>query len=444
MRAVATPTMARRSDDMMADSPDGALYDQIKRAVKLRVAQTLETNGRGVRQASVDRELLASQLRELLAAQSPEARVAFSPAEQERLLHDLSEEIIGVGPLAAFLHDPTVNEIMINGPQEIFLERAGRLERATATFRDTNHLMSVIERLLDGVGVTVTEASPCVDASLPDGTRINVIIPPLVLNGPTVTIRRKQRSWTMEDLRSSGLVSQEVAQFLECCVRAKVNLVISGGTSTGKTTLVTILSTFIPPEERVISIENVAELELINRQHWVRLVGRAGSVDGRGEIPLRTLVRNALRMRPDRIILGEARGGEALDVVQAMHTGHDGVITVLHGNSPLAALERLETMMLMSGLDLPPPVCRAQIASAVDAVIHLARYADGSRRIASIAQVLGTTPDGFQIEEMFTQDVRGYSASGTLDAGLRYTGARPKVLQKFRLHNVEVPAWIKS
>ena len=246
----------------------------------------------------------------------------------------------------------------------------------------------------------------------------------------------------MHDYVTIGALNAQAAEFLEGCVKAKVNLVISGGTSTGKTTLVSILSAFIRPEERIITIENVAELKLLNRQHWIRLVGKTANIDGHGEIALRILVRNALRMRPDRLILGEARGGEALDVVQAMHTGHDGVITVLHANSPQAALERLQTLMLMSDVELPPQACLMQVSSAVDLVVHLARYADGSRRIASIAQVSEQLERGVRLEELFAFDVNGFRSEGTMEGTLRYTGVRPKCLAKFQMNNIPIPKWI--
>ena len=349
-----------------------------------------------------------------------------------------------LGSLEPLLRDRDVTEIMINGPTHVYVERHGQLERVPTAFRDTHHLMSVVERLLDSAGMSVTTSEPCADATLPDGSRVNVIIPPLVLNGPTVTIRKKIHPWTMDDFLRLDSISPQATEFLEACVKAKVNLVVSGGTSTGKTTLVSILSSFIPPTERIITIENVAELELPGHEHWIRLVGRSPNLEGKGEIPLRTLVRNALRMRPDRIILGEARGGEALDVVQAMNSGHDGVVTVLHATSPQAALERLQTLMLMSGLELPSEACQMQVARGVDVVIHMSRFADGSRRLGSIAQVLDSVEGGFQVEELFAFEVRGFQDGGRLEGALRYTGARPKVVKKFGLHNVPVPAWVAS
>ena len=421
-------------------------YEQLKRQLKLRLADVLPGEGRAGQHVHPDRNAVLIQARSALRALLDDGRSlhALSPTEQEQLIAEVLEEIVGLGPLEPLLADPDISEIMVNGPSEVFVERGGRLERIEVQFKGTDHLMAVIERMLGSVNLTVNEATPLCDASLPDGSRINVIIPPLALNGPVVTIRRKLRDWTMGEYTALGVLSQQAAEFLEACVKAKVNLVISGGTSTGKTTLVGILASVIPPEHRIITIENVSELELTGRRHWIRLVTKLANVENRGEIPLRTLVKNALRMRPDRIILGEARGGEALDVVQAMHSGHDGFITVLHANSPKAALERLETLMLMSGLDLPPAACRMQLASAVDLVIHVARFADGSRRVSAISQVLGISSqqEGFDMEDVFTFEAEGFSTEGALRGACRYTGAVPKFLAKFRLNNVAIPAWL--
>ena len=421
-------------------------YQQVKRRLKMHLADLLDLGAGDDRHKLQDRTLVAATLREAVASAPPEFRLNLLTAQQqEELVADIVDEIAGLGPLEALIVDPEISEIMINGPHEIFIERNGKIERIAATFRDTAHLMAVIERMLSSVHLTVNESSPICDASLPDGARINVIIPPLVLNGPVVTIRRKLRDWTMQDYLAKRSLTPQIAEFLEACVKAKVNIIISGGTSTGKTTLVSILSTFIPAEERLITIENVPELELVNRKHWIRVVGRQANVEGRGEIPLRALVKNALRMRPDRIILGEARGGEALDVVQAMHSGHDGFFTVLHANSPAAALERLETLMLMSGLDLPLLACRMQIASATDLVIHLTRFLSGNRGIASITQLTGLSTDGLlQMEELFTLDVATGATNGEAVSTLRYTGARPRFLRKFQLANIPAPSWLNA
>ncbi|PIQ84223.1 MAG: hypothetical protein COV75_03350 [Candidatus Omnitrophica bacterium CG11_big_fil_rev_8_21_14_0_20_63_9] len=425
-------------------APDNAIYERVKVRLKMRLVDLLDGMPSGS-QATQQRQALQENLRQVLKGLPEEPRTTpLSSEEQDRVIQDVLNEVLGYGPLDRYLADPTISEIMVNGPSQIFIERDGKLQRVPETFRDANHLMAVIEKMLGSVNLTVNETSPLCDASLVDGSRINVIIPPLVLNGPVVTIRRKSRDWTMIEFKTAGALSGQAAEFLEACVKAKVNMVVSGGTSTGKTTLVAILSALIPPDERIITIENVAELELTGREHWIRLVAKGPNLQGRGEIPLRSLVKNALRMRPDRIILGEARGGEALDVVQAMHSGHDGVITVLHANTAHAALERLETLMLMSGLELPPDACRMQIASAVDLVVHLGRFADGSRRVATISQVLGSAQTGFHMEDLFTFESSGFSSDGQLRGECRYTGAKPKFLSKFQLNNVEVPSWIKQ
>lgn len=428
----------------MVEAQHAAVYERFKARLKTQVAGLLGPSASDHnRQLHANRKVLEGEIRQGMQQLLAESRgLTLSLHDQERMLHDLVEEIVGLGPLDPLLEDASISEIMINGPQEIFIERNGVLQRVEAVFRNEHHLMATIERLLDTVGLSVNEANPICDANLADGSRINVIIPPLVLNGPVVTIRRAMHAWTMANYVTAGALSAQAAQFLEGCVKAKVNLVISGGTSTGKTTLVTILSAFIPPGERIITIENVAELKLLNREHWIRLVGKSANMDGRGEIPLRLLVRNALRMRPDRLILGEARGGEALDVVQAMHTGHDGVITVLHANSPQAALERFQTLMLMSDVELPPQACLTQVASAVDLIIHLARYADGTRRIASIAQVLDSAESAIRLEELFAFDVKGFRPDGTLEGELRYTGVRPMCLSKFQMNNIPIPTWM--
>lgn len=423
--------------------PDtSGVYERVKARLTVRLIDLLDDSPDGVQSAG-QRAALEEQLRHTIKALPEEFRgLRLSGDDERRLIQAVINDVVGFGPLDPLLADATITEIMVNGPQEIYIERDGQLERIESRFDTTAHLLTVIERMLGTVGLAVSEAEPLCDASLPNGSRINVVIPPLVLGGPVVTIRRKLRDWTLQEYAAAGALTPQAAEFLRVCVQAKVNTVISGGTSTGKTTVVGILSTCIPDQERIITIEHIAELELPGRRHWIRLVTRQPNIQGRGEIPLRVLVKNALRMRPDRIILGEARGGEALDVVQAMHSGHDGFITVLHANSAVAALERLETMMLMSGVDLPPSACRMQVASAIDLVIHLARFADGSRRVTAVSQVMGDSPHGFELEELFRFDAEGFSPEGKLSGALRYTGARPKFLAKFQLANVKIPAWL--
>ena len=429
----------------MREAQQSQGIERFKTALKAELLSFLERDASAAGQGRPDRQPLEAEGRRLaqrLVAESP--GLSLGTRELEEMVHDLLDDVVGLGPIDPLVADPTITEIMVNGPRSIYVERGGVLHRVDGRFRDPHHLMTVIERLLNPIGVSVNETDPICDATLQDGSRINVILPPLVVNGPVVTIRRALPAWAMAEYIATGALSRQAAEWLAACVSARVNVILSGGTSTGKTTLVSLLSEAIPSTERIVTIENSPELRLPNREHWIQLVAKTPNLEGRGEISLRTLVRNALRMRPDRIILGEARGGEALDVVQAMHTGHEGVITVLHANSPQAALERLETLMLMSGLNLPPQACQAQISSAVDLIVHLARYTDGSRRVASIAQVMGSSGSGFQLEELFRFEARGFRADGRLEGELRYTGARPKFLQKFHVNNVPVPAWISS
>ena len=415
--------------------------ERIKARLKVRLMDLLDGTSGGPRSGTPQRQVLEEELRHALQALSEEHRVPhLSNGEQDHLIQEVMEEVVGLGPLEALHANPAISEIMVNGPHQIFLEQDGKIFAAPdgVAFKDTAQLLSVIERLLSTAGVSASEAEPCVDATLPDGARVNVVLFPVALNGPTVTIRKQIRQFAMDDWVGFGSISSQAAQFLQACVRARVNMVIVGGTSTGKTTLVSILARSIRPEERVITIENVAELEL-SCAHWVRLVARPGNAEGRGEISLRTLVKNALRMRPDRLILGEARGGEALDVIQAMVTGHEGVITVLHANSPSSAVERLSTLMLMSGVELPAQTCRQQVASAVELIVHLNHYPDGSRRVEKIVQVAGVTADGVVLEELFTFQVRGTTASGTLEGTLSPTGVQPRFRQKFINHNIQLP-----
>ena len=411
--------------------------------LKMRVVDLLDAGGASPTTAAARSEW-EDRLLQGLKSVPEDLKVPLAQEDPQLLVREILDEVVGLGPLDLLLNDGSVSEIMVNGHAHVFVERNGRIERVQPSFSDDAHLMRVIERMLSAVGRGVSESDPLCDATLPSGARINVIIPPLVLNGPVVTIRKKVKDWTLDELVQAGMLSAQAAEFLSGAVRAKVNCIISGGTSTGKTTLVTALCANIVAGERIITIENVPELELPGRENWVRMVAKGANVQGKGEIPLRELVKNALRMRPDRIILGEARGGEALDIVQAMQSGHDGFITVLHANTTLGALERLETLMLMSGLDVAPSVCRRQIAGAVDLVIHVGRFADGSRRIVSIAQVMGNTQEGFQLEDLFSLDAQGFSSDGKLEAVCRSTGVRPKCLQKFAMNNVAIPTWMKT
>jgi pilus assembly protein CpaF len=359
------------------------------------------------------------------------------PGERDAILESLVDEITGFGPIQGLLDDPTVSEIMINGPKTVYVERRGVIELTPVSFRDEEHLRAVLEKMLAFSGRHVDEASPLVDARLPDGSRLNAVVHPIAVRGPTVTIRKfTQRPLTMTDLIQNGTLSPRMATFLEWAVRGRLNLLVSGGTASGKTTTLNAISAFIPPRERIVTIEDAAELRL-QQAHWVPLEARPANLEGQGEVSIRTLVKNALRMRPDRIIVGEVRGAEALDMLQAMNTGHDGGMTTLHANSPRDALSRLETMVLMAGTELPLLAVRQQIASAIDVIVHQARLPDGSRRIVQITEVAG-------IEEgtILTQDLFGYTFEETEDGRVRGTFYATGVVSRHlgKMRTLGVPA----
>lgn len=338
------------------------------------------------------------------------------------------------------LRDPDVTEIMVNGPDQIFAERFGRIHQVDASFVDEHHLRRVIDRIVSRVGRRVDESSPMVDARLPDGSRVNVVLPPVALDGSMLTIRKFAReALTADDLIGFGTVTPEVAQFLYACVRGRLDIVISGGTGSGKTTTLNVLSSFLPPEERIVTIEDAAELQL-RQNHVLRLESRPPNIEGRGEITVRDLVRNALRMRPDRIVIGEVRDGAALDLLQAMNTGHNGSLTTVHANSPRDSVARLETMSLMAGLELPVRAIREQIASAVDLVVHQSRLRDGSRRITQVTEVLGMEGEVVTMQDLFVFDHRaGHDENGRHLGALRSTGLRPRLLDTLADAGIAVP-----
>lgn len=424
---------------MMPSSP---AYERLKQQLKGRLAELLEADVLGASEhvQQPDHDTLRIRLRQLLQEGGTRGIRAegLTDREEEQLIDEVASELSGLDLIGSLMTDPTVSEIMVIGPEKVFVERDGRLERTPLRFRDTDHLRHWIERMLDRVGLSVNELEPFVDATLPEGARVNVIVPPLTLDGPTVTIRKQLKTFNMNELIQLNTLTPVVSEFLQACVRAKINVVISGGTSTGKTTLMSVLSTFIPAHERIITIETNGELQLPGKDHWVRLVARAPNPEGRGEISVRELVKNALRMRPDRIILGEARGGEALDMIQAMHVGHEGFFTIVHANSPRAALERLEILMLMSGLDLPVQACRVQIASALELIIHVERSVEGARRVALISQVAGVNETGFIVEDLFRTQRPETSNGQVSQGGLVPTGIRSTFTKKFEAANITV------
>jgi len=372
--------------------------------------------------------MVLAEIHELMDASS----VALSPEERLRLVQDIARDVMGLGPIEQFLQDPSVNEIMVNGRDWIYVERAGVIEQTNVRFISEEHLRRVIERIVSSVGRRIDESSPMVDARLADGSRVNVIVPPLSLDGSILTIRKFAKDpFTVRDLIAMGTLTEPVAGLLEAGVAGGLNVLVSGGTGTGKTTLLNVLSSFVPHSDRIVTIEDAAELQL-HQRHVIRLESRPPNAEGNGEVTIRDLVRNALRMRPDRIIVGEVRGAEALDMLQAMNTGHDGSLSTVHANAPRDALSRLETMVLMAGFDLPTRAIREQIASALHLVIQLDRLRDGSRRVTHVTEVVGMEGDVITLQDIFRYDHRA--------AALVPTGVRPEFVDELLDRDVTLPA----
>jgi pilus assembly protein CpaF len=367
-----------------------------------------------------------------------EENLLYTRANRTKLLDWVVADIIGYGPLQPLLNDPEITEIMVNRFDEVYVERFGKIETTSVTFEDEAHIRRIIDRIVAPIGRRVDESSPMVDARLPNGFRVNATIPPLSLIGPVLTIRKfAARPFTAQDLIANSTLNSNVVSFLRACVEARINIVISGGTGSGKTTLLNVVSAFIPTAERIITIEDVAELQL-NQTHVIRLEKRPPNIEGRGEVTIRQLVINALRMRPDRIIVGEARGGEALDMLQAMNTGHDGSMTTIHSNSPRDSLRRIETMVMMAGLDLPLRAIREQVASAIELVVHLERLRDGTRRIVNITEVQGMESDTIVLQDLFFFDQTGFK-NGRVVGKLRSTGLRPSFAEVFQINDIQLP-----
>jgi pilus assembly protein CpaF len=366
----------------------------------------------------------------------------LSRDDRERIVRELTDDILGHGPLERLLADDTISEIMVNGPQDVWIEREGLLHRTTARFTDESHLRRIINKMVAEVGRRIDEAQPMVDARLPDGSRINAVIPPLSLSGALLTIRKfGSERLDMDALLRIGTLSPETTELLRRCVEARLNILITGGTGTGKTTLLNALSSAIPDSERIVTIEDAAELRLAQR-HVLRLECRPRNIEGEGEIAIRDLVRNSLRMRPDRIVVGEVRGAEALDMLQALNTGHDGSLSTAHANSPRDALARLETMVLMAGYDLPLRAIRQQIASALDLIIHLERIHDGSRKVVAITEVQRMESEVITLQELYRFNIEGVASDKTVVGELVGSGLRPSFLEKFHRRGVSLPSWL--
>lgn len=372
-----------------------------------------------------------------------EEETPLSADDKEQLVREVTEDALGYGPIEEFLNDQDITEVMVNGAKQVFIERKGKIYQTDKQFLDDDHLRRIIDKIVSEVGRRIDESSPMVDARLPDGSRVNAIIPPLSLIGPTLTIRKfSKEPYIDQDLINFGTLTREICDLLSLCIKGKLNIIVSGGTGTGKTTTLNVLSDYLPNDERIITIEDAAELRL-TQDHVVRLESRPANIEGKGQITIRDLVRNALRMRPDRIIVGEVRGGEALDMLQAMNTGHNGSISTVHANSPRDTLSRMETMVLMAGMDLPVRAIREQISSALDMIIHLSRLPDGSRRVTQITEVLGMEGDIITLQDLFLFDYdAGRDESGRFLGTIKPTGIRPKFNAKLHDFGIEVPIGI--
>ena len=415
-------------------------YQSIKKTVHRRLVAEMSPQEQmvlsAVHQDAAQVEQVIGNYVEKVLEENP---FAVPVSERSKIVSDLKDEMLGLGPIEVLLKDPTVTEVMVNGPKKIFVERMGRLQLTDIQFHDDSHVMNIIERILSPIGRHIDESVPLVDARLEDGSRVNIIIPPLSLIGPCITIRKfATKALSVDNLITFGTLDRKMADFIKACIQARINILVSGGTGSGKTTTLNVLSSFIPENERIVTIEDAAELKL-QQEHVVTLESRPANIEGNGEITIRDLVKNALRMRPDRIIVGEVRGGEALDMLQAMNTGHDGSLTTAHANNPRDALSRLETMVLMAGFEMPIRAIREQVSSAIELILQQSRLKDGSRKITYITEVQHMEGDVINTQDLFRFEQTGMDENGKLTGHFVSTGMQPGFMDKFQVNGVSLP-----
>jgi pilus assembly protein CpaF len=418
-------------------SPLEQEYNEMKAKVHDRLVDLLDLSLID----TLDQQVLKQEIKKLTEKILAEDGIAIplNYEEKERFYREIQDEVLGLGPIEPFMHDPTVSDILVNSYGQVYVERLGKLEQTGARFKDDAHVRKVIDRIVSAVGRRIDESCPMVDARLPDGSRVNAIIPPVSVDGPALSIRRfAVDPLEMDDLIFLRTLIPEVADLLKGIVTARLNVLISGGTGTGKTTLLNVLSRFIPSDERILTIEDSAELQL-KQEHVVRLETRPSNIEGKGEIAQRDLVRNSLRMRPDRIIVGEVRGAEVLDMLQAMNTGHDGSLTTIHANSPRDALLRLETLVAMAGLNIPNEAVRRYISSAINVIIHIARLVDGSRKVVSLQEITGMEGNIVTMQEIFTFEQTGLNTKGAVKGRFKIMGIMPKFIERFKAFGVPIP-----
>lgn len=414
-------------------------FENIKEKIHDRIIAEVNTDSFKDEDGTVSEENLEKEISSIVESFLEEEGTYVTKLERQKLISEIIDESIGFGPINPLIHDPTVSEIMVNGPDQVYVEKKGKLTLSDVTFKDDQHVMRVIEKIVAPLGRRIDESSPMVDARLPNGSRVNVIIPPLSLIGPTITIRKfSEKPFTVKDMINFGTMTPNVAMLLKACVESRLNIVVSGGTGSGKTTTLNVISSFIPEDERIVTIEDAAEIQL-GQEHVIRLETRPPNIEGKGAVTIRDLVRNSLRMRPDRIVVGEVRSGEALDMLQAMNTGHDGSLTTGHANTPRDMLARLETMVLMAGMELPVKAIREQIASAVDIIVQQSRLKDGTRRITHITEVTGMEGDIITLQDIFIFKQSGKDEKGRIHGSIVPTGIKPRFIEKLEESGIMLP-----